>query len=265
MASIPTPGSIPLVGAVSDRLTSVDSLCYSDCVMIRPDPHPLDFDWRFDAASTERLAGHARNGRTLLLGCPSVAEAIARNERDVTLIDWQPLPDASNRIEHIQADLRSDKVVGEGGQFDTVIIDSPWYIDYLKPWLEQARHGVRTGGLIMFSLWPPETRPSAAAEARDILEFASFFGPCRLESSALRYVTPSFELQSAAVSGRVVSDRWRYGDLATVDVSNRSNIMPARDGHRDRSRSIWHRYVFDKQQIALRVPNRLLKKYRVWL
>lgn len=72
--------------------------------MVRPDPHPLDFDWRFDAPSIESLARRIPKGRTLLLGCPSVAEAIAGAGQEVTLIDWQPLPNISSDVEHIRAD-----------------------------------------------------------------------------------------------------------------------------------------------------------------
>jgi hypothetical protein len=106
--------------------------------MIRPDPHPLDFDWRFDTASTESLARRTPKGRTLLLGCPSVAEALARIGREATLIDWQPLPHISKGIEHLRADLRSARLIGKVGEFDTVILDSPWYTDYLRPWLQTS-------------------------------------------------------------------------------------------------------------------------------
>jgi hypothetical protein len=237
------------------RMTHLPETCsVLSPFLMRPDPHPLDFDWRFDAPSIESLVRRIPKGRALLLGCPSVAEPLANAGHEVTLIDWQPMPSLSRGIEHIRADLQSNELIGPGGHFDTVILDSPWYTDYLRTWLEQAHYSIRPGGSIMFSLWPPQTRPSASSEASQILEYATSLGSTQLESNALRYVTPTFELEAASASGNTLGDGWRRGNLATVNVLNARRDRHSGGGRDDPSASIWRRYVFDRRQIALRVP-----------
>ena len=221
--------------------------------MLRPDPHPLDFDWRFDATTAESLSQRIPHGRTLLMGCPSVAEALADSGREASLIDRQPLPDLSPRVNHVRVDLRFDLARNNGRRFDTVVLDSPWYTDYLEPWLEQARRHAAPGGVIMFSLWPPETRLSASEEATQILELAASFGPTHIDRNALRYVTPKFELETASASGQILDDHWRRGDLVTVRVHDLADTILKRPVHANRPKAIWRRYIFDKLQIAVRM------------
>jgi hypothetical protein len=111
----------------------------------------------------------------------------------------------------------------------------------------------------MFSLWPPDTRPSASEEADEILALANSFGPAEVEPNALRYITPKFELAAAAASGRSLGGRWRRGDLVSVRlqklVDNAALPRPVNFGQ-----PIWRRYIFDSRQIALRVSEHHLNR-----
>ena len=59
--------------------------------LIRPDPHPLDYDWRFTDETSMRIADRFFQGDyVLILGCPSIALRLNKDVR-YTLIDRQPL------------------------------------------------------------------------------------------------------------------------------------------------------------------------------
>jgi hypothetical protein len=223
--------------------------------LLRPDPHPLDFDWRFDKATIGALAQRIPKGRSLLMGCPSLAEALAEEGREVSLVDWQPLTGLSDRINHVQADLRFDSLGDKNAEFDTVVMDSPWYLDYLNPWITQARRHIRPGGLILFSLWPSDTRPLASLEADDVLHSLESFGSFRLDRGALGYVTPKFELETASAGGHSLRGNWRRGDLVTVKVGLPQSSAKCVE-HPIYARIFWQRYVFDSLQIAVRLSNK---------
>jgi hypothetical protein len=219
--------------------------------MFRPDPHPLDYDWRFDADTVRNMSLQIPLGRVLMMGCPSVAAALASAGREVSLVDIQPI-DPCARIIYTRADIRFERLHNSPEQFDTVVIDSPWYIDYLKPWLIQARLCAGFGGLLMFSLWPSDTRPSASDEIKEILSLANSFGSVVIERGVFRYLTPKFEAVAAGAAGRRLGDRWRHGDLVIVRICKPLGQI-ANPVAQDRSTNkFWRRYTFDSLQVALR-------------
>ena len=223
------------------------------CTLI-PDPHPLDYDWRFDDPTVSRLVERLNFGRVLLIGCPSVATAFTELGRPCWLVDWQPYYGRSELVRASRVDLRYESLDKlQLGLFDAILIDSPWYVDYLAVWLGEALRHTVPGGQLLFTLWPSDVRPEASDEAGLILVQASTAGRPILERGVLGYQTPRFELASASATGRRLDSNWRRGDLVTISVAELPNnllVMPTRAGPPP---DIWQRFVFDQTQVALRM------------
>jgi len=58
------------------------------------------------------------------------------------------------------------------GTFHAVIADPPWYTEHYKAFLVRAADILHDGGLLLLSVLPWLTRPSAIDDRRDILKYA---------------------------------------------------------------------------------------------
>jgi len=194
-----------------------------------PEPHPHDFDWRFDAQTirnlTEMLIAESfREGSILLFGAPSVFIELTKlhNVPHTTLIDWSPelinrlnqyrLPQSFSAINH---NLSSPVLWKSEQQADVVLCDPPWYPEYYAAFLAQAAQATKVGALVAISLFPVNTRPNAVTERWEILAIAQRLGlhPQSIEAGKLGYETPLFESASLRSSGIEIDDNWRKGDL----------------------------------------------------
>jgi len=96
-----------------------------------------------------------------------------------------------------------------------VILDPPWYLDFIRPMLSAAAAACNPFGHVLISLPPLGTRPTAAIERETIVRFAARLGLDRVEEQplAINYQTPLFERNALAVSGIRAPSQWRRGDL----------------------------------------------------
>lgn len=197
-----------------------------------PEPHPLDYDWRFDLSTARRLAtllsqGSSPRQRILLLGAPSVflefqrllcpvmpilldrsAELVAYLSRSAWLVPCV--------IE--QHDLLGGALWNSEHPLDAALCDPPWYPEHYAAFLAQAATALRLGGLTLVSLLPLNTRPGAPADRQTVLELAHELGfaVSALEHDALGYKTPPFERSSLTVANLDVPGDWRRGDLLSL-------------------------------------------------
>jgi hypothetical protein len=219
-----------------------------------PDPHPLDFDWRFTRETVAHLVAITANAkRILVVGAPSVAAELSRIGRVFVCIDRQPcyLPMLAGQYHSL--DLRYDAIRTLNlGLFDAAILDPPWYPDDARIWITQVLPLIESAGSIFFSMWPSDVRDGAVAERIKLTELANEFGSVEINNNKLRYITPLFETASAENLGKTISSDWRRGALATLIVKDAAtakefNPLP-------RPRIVWERFVFDRYQLALRRP-----------
>jgi len=96
-----------------------------------------------------------------------------------------------------------------------VLLDPPWYLDFMRPMLTAAAHACRPRGVVLVSLPPLATRPSAVADRHATISFAGRLGLELIENeeSAISYDTPFFERNSLAAAGVHPPPQWRRGDL----------------------------------------------------
>src|SRR5205814_2540049 len=82
-----------------------------------------------------------------------------------------------------------------------VVFDAPWYLDDLVRWLTIASHVCRSGGELLFPLFPEWIRPTARNERFTILDLASQIGRVNVQENFLVYSTPQFEAAALAAAG----------------------------------------------------------------
>jgi hypothetical protein len=203
-----------------------------------PPPHPLDFEWRFTKRTARELLTLAHsltkpNDRVVLLGTPAVA-AIATaapidratvfvGEDNVITNAIVALNDRNGRPLAIQTCKPQALLPTNAG---VVILDPPWYFDFIRPILTIAASSCRVGGFVLLSLLPIGTRSGAA---QDRARIAHYLRRLSLESveerqSALAYETPFFEANALAAAGftRNPGD-WRRSDLLVLRKTRHSD------------------------------------------
>jgi hypothetical protein len=195
--------------------------------MEMPIPHPLDYDWRFSEVATQALLAQCLDltrprDMVALLGTPSVLQAAVagRVPRQWVLLDTNPLmttwlahaaPDA--RV--LQWDVRQDPLPDLVAAL--VIIDPPWYEDYMRAFLWAACQLCALGGYLLVSVPPAGTRPGMVQEWSRTLAWTRQLGLNLLqeEVAALPYTTPPFERNALHAEGLyMISEDWRRGNLA---------------------------------------------------
>jgi hypothetical protein len=187
-----------------------------------PEPHPADFDWRFEKSTAEKLSYLvSARGRVLCLGTPTVYEAISRQGGKSLLIDQNPFLrrclTPNNRSSFQIADLSRPLHIRE--QFDAVILDPPWYSKIYTNWLSQALALLkRSNGSLFVTLFRELTRPGAATERAQILSSLAAVGRVRILELDAVYETPRFEAEVLARLKLPQLPAWRVADLVQVEV-----------------------------------------------
>jgi hypothetical protein len=255
-------GAFPGLAADSLRSEANDARTYtiadtwrrSPLDLALPEPHPVDFDWRFDAATAEWLArSTSMQGRVLCLGTPTVFEAIAAQGGRAHLIDWNPLlGDYLPRNERCSfqiADLNKELEID--GQFDAVVLDPPWYSDFYNLWFAQALSLLTRPGMLFVTLFRELTRPGADRDRAELLSHLSTFGSATILETDAVYATPRFEAEVLAHLQLPGLPAWRAADIVRVDVHREVAHLPfvscpMKDG------LIWQRFVVGNQVVALK-------------
>lgn len=191
-----------------------------------PLPHPLDFEWRFTSESSRTLLDQAaaltRPGDDLLLfGTPGLAaEALTLPiARRMTLL--AEANGVTNRLLALNRATGSPLDIAYCGaglpreSANAVLLDPPWYPDFVRAMLAAAAHACRLGGIILISLPPDGARPSAAADRQTAVALGARLGLSLQEHHplALGYETPFFERNALTAMGIATPPQWRRGDL----------------------------------------------------
>lgn len=209
-----------------------------------PLPHPLDFEWRFTTESSRALLDQAaaltRPGDNLLLfGTPGLAaEALALPiRRETTLLaEANSVTDRLLALNRATGSPLNIALCGAGlprESANAVLLDPPWYPDFVRPMLTAAAHACRLGGTVLIILPPDGARPSAAADRQAAVALGTRLGLSLQEHRPLTisYETPFFECNALAAMGIATPPQWRRGDLMIfrkIDIPSRP---PAASGH----------------------------------
>jgi hypothetical protein len=197
-------------------------------LIILPVPHPLDYEWRFSDASANELASEASSllgseGTLAMLGSPSVFRAALERGvccRPFILDRSQIITECLREVAPVNSVLCCDVTQDELPvlRAGAVIVDPPWYEEYIRSFAWAACRISVPGARIFFSLPPVGTRPGVDQELEDFFSWsreALGFELDRLAPGALPYETPAFERNALKAEGfHNVPSEWRRGDLA---------------------------------------------------
>lgn len=219
-----------------------------------PELHPLDYEWYFtDETATDIADTLSEQGPPVLcLGAPTVASRLARRGVPVTLVDRseqleERLATRPEALQFVHQDVHEP--VALESSFSVAFFDPPWYPAHTEAWLYRACRHVRPDGRIYFVLFPPLTRPAAAAQRGDLLETARRIGSVSIDEDAVAYRTPTFERRVLRDSDAPVVPNWRRADLVSVDVSDPAALSepPAVASEPD-----WETFVTNEQVVKVR-------------
>lgn len=212
-----------------------------------PLPHPLDYEWRFTPDAARSLLNRAADltsaaGDLLLFGTPGLAvEALTLpiGRRLAFLAESNMVTD---RVIALNRATGSPLSIGfcSGGlpreSADAVLLDPPWYLDFMRPMLAAAAHACRPGGVVLISLPPDGVRPSAEADRQATIAFARRLGLIMIDHSplAIAYETPFFERNALAAAGINPPPQWRRGDLVAFRKACGSTRLPPASSARRR-------------------------------
>lgn len=191
-----------------------------------PLPHPLDFEWRFTAEASRTLLNHAADltpagGDVLLFGTPGLAaEALTLPIGRRLALLAEP-NSVTARLFALNRATGSQLAIAfcSGGlpreSADAVLLDPPWYLDFVRPMLAAAAHACRRSGFVLISLPPDGARPSAEADRQAAIRLGKRLGLALVEHSPLSiaYETPFFERNALRAAGIDTPPQWRRGDL----------------------------------------------------
>lgn len=213
-----------------------------------PEPHPLDFDWRYDAQTVARISALLTNrGRVLALGTPSIARHLESEGREVVLLDRQPCQLVRTQI---TSELELQSPLQDVG---CVIADPPWYPEDLLLWATFAGRSVGTGNSVFISVWPASTRPDAAEELRATLHKISNWASISFLPTEIHYDNPMFEqLSIDSAHGAALSSSPRAGQLLELRVKTPPLPLISAPRHRPR----WTRFLVNDYQLGVRFSQR---------
>lgn len=219
----PSPTTTNAGNKSPERAAALDS-SHGVCGML---PHPLDYDWRYSLLGAHSLASFARclagpNGFVACIGAPSVAAVLAIDGGRTRVVSL----DANHRSRSADGDAVAlifdafrDDVPAVSA--DVVVLDPPWYPEYMRWFLWAATSMVRERGVVALSFPAAGTRPGIGAERADTVKRAEEFG-LRLRGirwGAAEYVSPPFERLSLRADGlEAVPADWRRGDVLVFDA-----------------------------------------------
>jgi hypothetical protein len=185
-------------------------------------PHPLDAEWRFTDATSQKLLNMAvaatrPSELILLIGVPSLAMAAAqRNDERRYVVYGEENVIRDGVIRGTASDRRFRHERTSNCDAAAVIVDPPWYLPEFREMLGQASFHCRRDGLVLISVPREGVRPNIREDLALMAEAAAQAG---LELSAreeggLIYRTPLFELNAMRASGvGAWLPEWRRGDL----------------------------------------------------
>ena len=207
-----------------------------------PLPHPLNFEWRFTPETSRGLLNLVTKltppcGEVLLFGTPGLAyEALTLPvSRRISFLGednvvTQRLGLLNRAVgSPLSIACQSDEI--SQASADAVILDPPWYKDFIRPMLETAGFVCRPGGIVLISLPPPGTRPGAEMECSEAVQYAVGKGfdllDCQLPT--IGYDTPFFETNALTAIGVNAPSCWRRGDLVALRKTRRAlfHSLPA--------------------------------------
>lgn len=230
------------------------------------DPHPADYDWRFDEDTSnflvERLNSHANHKSNIaLFGVTTMLIPLRHEGFNPYLVN-----NSAFLLNELRSENMNDRLIlhdlfhktpRELPPVDFIIADPPWYVSHYKTFILRSAEVLRLDGLLFLSVFRWLTRPAAVHEREEINKFAlsAGFDIHEVLPSALSYRTPGFEKTSLESEGIFMkTDSWRKSDLFVlrrVREIDKDLIFPEVSQEDE-----WDDFLIGKKRIKLKKSNR---------
>ncbi len=209
-----------------------------------PNPHPLDFDWRFTSETVGEIRNVLDDVPTLAVGAPSIARYLEQTKKSVLLVDRQPFQGVSN---HIRMEVGGELPGAE--KYSQAIVDPPWYPEELINWVAWAANKLNTNSVIFVSIWPSDVRPLGHSETSKFVKWAQQWAEMELLPIVPLYEKPLFERRALEFSdGSDLCTSPRRGRLLKLIVKHPPEL-PKIDA--SIPKASWVRFVANDYQLAL--------------
>lgn len=219
-----------------------------------PEPHPLDFDWRFADQSIHLIFQELRarcSGDIAVLGAPTIFRYLVDQgisahlfDKNAAVLDYFKQRGYETFTE---LDLLCPGALPEG-RFQCAVADPPWYPEHYEAFIDASRTLLKIGGRLFLSVLPRLTRPDAEEARQTILRYAAErgFGITNILPSALTYISPPFE-EAALKSEGLTLGHWRTADL--FEIEKKVEIQSATRELREPD--TWQNFLLGKVQVRL--------------
>jgi hypothetical protein len=220
-----------------------------------PESNPTNFDWRFTDQTIKKIVAMVRNKKfksIALFGAPSLFVPISKIVNTVVLYDINELLkvhfNQDSRV--IIVDLNSHNLT-KNRNFDCIIMDPPWYLNYYKLWIQKGNSILKLGGEMYITMFQELLRPKASKELQTIKKVVSLMGDFEIYENYINYITPQFEVELFNYKNIPCFSNWRVADLITIKKEHNRNISSIGNYKKDD----WTRIEMGTQTIAIRNDN----------
>lgn len=222
-------------------------------ILGQPEPHPIDYDWRFTAETAESVANLiGSNSNILCLGTPTIFQVVGARGHCAHLVDQNPLlPHQIPQFPHCTVETSTvANTLQSGRRFSTVILDPPWYPTCYDQWISIALSRLSRPGIILVSLFRDLTRPDALSERKKLLANFAAIGRTTIIDQ-LTYSTPRFEHEVLSRAGLPNLGSWRAADLVRIEVAAEA---PGVDVNllKPSAQRGWQRFLIGNQVVAVK-------------
>jgi Probable N6-adenine methyltransferase len=242
-------------GSSSTRPTSTAS---SDGL---PEPHPVDFDWRFTNRTLADLGKYINASgleHVAVLGAPTLYRYLTDSGIHAHLFDKNPYIVKYLKEAGYSTVTESDlfKFSDFSAQFQWAIADPPWYIEHYYAFLKASSKLLTKEGKLLLSVLPRLTRPSAPRDRLNIIERAAKCGFDLIEvrAAALHYASPPFEIEALNAEDLVLDD-WRTGDIFCFTL--RSHPLQEPEAHKPTDEDNWQVFQLGTTIVKIKDEQRL--------
>ncbi len=135
---------------------------------------------------------------------------------------------------------------------DILVMDPPWYLDYMQPFLLVASRMIKMRGIVIISFPDVGTRPGIIGEWKTLTDWCKTIGLHLIDvrPSYLPYTSPLFERNALRAEGiGNVQSEWRCGNLVAFrseyETASLAFLTVPREEH-------WGEYSIERVRIKVR-------------
>lgn len=202
-----------------------------------PSPHMVNYEWRYTESSAKKIVDVIKNKKDIkmcCLGTPTIAiELIIQGySKNTTFLD------INTPMVHFIKSIDSDIVCYEYdvqdiipsyliNNYDVILMNPPWYLDYYKTFLSRAKQLMKKkGGTIICPLFSPLCNKTALSNLFELKNFIDSLSYTEIKSlDTVEFETPNFEKEIFIKNEiQVPGSNWREAELIEIFFESNEKV-----------------------------------------